>query len=783
MFERLGQFVSGRPWTILAAWLALAVTLRAFAPDWQTQAQDDDVRFLPAESPVLRGLTLLEESFPSEAYSSRAVLVFSREDGTLTNRDYDAIDAVDRAIGRLKSDAPDLPIGAIHSPRSSVIGDRLKSAEGRCALIQVGFSTPYLAAQTRAGVDRVEATARAALPSESTMRLDLTGPAGFGRDLVTASAKSLEQTTWATVALVVVVLMCVYRSPLLALIPLITIGTAAFVAIQVLALATLIPGVRIVNIAQVFAVVILFGAGTDYCLFLVSRYREQLENGAEPQPGTASAVRAVGGALAGSAATVVCGLGMMGFAEFGKIRCAGPVIAAGLAIGLVAVLTITPALLAIFGRAPFWPGQVRLRVGRPRQGIWDRIALVVEKRPGRILAAGLIVLVPLAYVGLGVEPVFNPTGDLSPTSPGVRGMNELQKHFTPGETGPITILLESESAWSSPEGRALIESASHGLARLDDVAEVRSLTQPLGEQSLAPALGVPLSRFARESLAGLAASRLYLSEKIERRSVTRIDVVLKDDPFSPESLEALGVVESYVQNVLPVQAREFGLVRSEFYGVTVHSRDMAAIIRSDRLRVNSLVTLGIFVILFAVVRSWWVAVFLLGTVILGYLATLGLTAAFAHYTTSRPFGVIEWRVPFFLFTILIAVGEDYNILLVSRVLQEKRGRGWIAGTRRGLAATGGTISACGLIMAGTFGTLMLTDLSTMRQIGFALAVGVLLDTFFIRPLIVPSFLTLVGGVINAEAVETGPRSAGAFERWMAAPVEVEETREKMRRSA
>ncbi len=162
------------------------------------------------------------------------------------------------------------------------------------------------------------------------------------------------------------------------------------------------------------------------------------------------------------------------------------------------------------------------------------------------------------------------------------------------------------------------------------------------------------------------------------------------------------------------------------------------------MRVNTLVTLGVFLILLALVRKLWLAGYLLGTVMLSYLATLGLTALFTMWLTGRPFGVIEWRVPFFLFIILVAVGQDYNILLVSRILHERKRHRMVKGVCRGLTVTGGAITACGLIMAGTFGTLMLADpQGTLKQIGFALAVGVLLDTFIVRPFLVPTFLLIV----------------------------------------
>src|SRR5205823_4247976 len=177
-------------------------------------------------------------------------------------------------------------------------------------------------------------------------------------------ADSLGGTTLATVLLVVVVLLIVYRAPLLALVPLITIAVSVWVSLQALALLTLIPGIYLVNVSKIFAIVILYGAGTDYCLFLISRYCEELENGQAGPRALSRSVGIVGSALAASAGTVICGLGLMGFAEFAKIRCAGPAIALSLAVALLASLTLTPALLRLLNHAAFWP---RFRARKPQK--------------------------------------------------------------------------------------------------------------------------------------------------------------------------------------------------------------------------------------------------------------------------------------------------------------------------------------------------------------------------------------------------------------------------------
>jgi RND superfamily putative drug exporter len=243
-----------------------------------------------------------------------------------------------------------------------------------------------------------------------------------------------------------------------------------------------------------------------------------------------------------------------------------------------------------------------------------------------------------------------------------------------------------------------------------------------------------------------AAREVYLGSYVadgEARHVARLDVVPRSDPFDPASQETLEQVQIWLTDHLPAWAGSRRDLRPECYGVTVSARDLAEVTERDRVRINSLVLAAIFLILLVLVRNGWLAAYLLATVLLSYLATLGATTLAAHWFWDRPLFEVDWRVLFFLFTILVAVGEDYNILLVSRALQERVKHGPVEGMRRALARTGGVITSCGLIMAGTFATLMLAGLSTLVVIGFALAFGVLLDTFVVRPLLVPAFAVWV----------------------------------------
>jgi RND superfamily putative drug exporter len=757
MYKLLGRLAVNHPWCLGAGWVVLGLMVALIAPDWDRNSQDDDIRFLPQRCPSVRGYQLLQKAFPQDVFASRLILVIERSDGPLSAADLDLVDALVADLEKLKQDEPALGLNRITSHRDPFLGKRLLSADGQCTLISVALASPYLALQTRATVERAEAVARARLAEGESgpPRLYFTGPAGIGRDLVEATASSLDRTTVATVVLVVVMLLLVYRAPLLALVPLVTIGVSVLVALKLLALCTLVPGFQMTNVSQVFAVVMLYGAGTDYCLFLISRYREELAAGQDNSSALSRSVQGVGSALAASAATIICSLGLMVLAEYAKVRCGGPAIAISLFVALTASLTLTPALLRILGPAVFWP------FGAPSPGsagasssqpcLWSRLSDLVLSRPALIWTVSVLVLLPLALVGLRVQPSYKATGELSAASSSVAGLEALQRHFNPGEIGPVTVLLQSPTDWNSPQGREVIKQLSRTFGFIEGVVEVRSLTQPLGPEirkDESPWFGFRVSDFGFASAASLAASRHYTAQFQEggtTHHVTRIDVVFGTDPFDPRSIGPLEVIQLWLQERLPELTRGLGHVEAETYGVTVNARDLAVVTESDRVRINALVLGAIFLILLVLVRRPWLAGYLLATVLFSYFATLGATTLLAHYQSGRPIGEVDWRVPFFLFTILVAVGEDYNILLVTRVLEESRRLGWREGMRRALTHTGGTITSCGVIMAGTFATLMLAGLNTLVQIGFALAFGVLLDTFVVRPFLVPAMLLLVWG--------------------------------------
>jgi putative drug exporter of the RND superfamily len=753
MFHPIGRFAASRPWTVCIAWLAAGLVLTLLAPSWDSRLQDDDICFLPERCAGVRGYQLMQQAFPDDVFASRLVFAVEREHQVLTEADFVLVKTLVSDLERLRREAPELKLGKPLSAQDGIVGSRLTSSDRHCTLIEVPLGTPFLALQTQATVDRarqvlLEDIARV---GPDAPRLYATGSAGIGRDLISSAGESLDGTTLATVILVVVVLLLVYRAPLLALVPLATIALSVWVSMELLALMTLLPGVHLVNISKIFAIVILYGAGTDYCLFLISRYREELSEGRPVPRALSLSIGGVGAALAASAATVMCGLGLMGTAEFAKLRYVGPAIALSLGVALVAALTMTPAMLRLLGKSVFWPGKAPCRQKMGRAGVEDRESLIwgglshcVSQHPILTWSAAVLVLLPFALFGLFVRPNYRATAELAPTSDSVLGLAAIQRHYPVGETGPLTVLLSSSTSWTSAAGQAEIDHLSRGFGSLPGVAEVRSLTQPLGQ----PVPGMFITHAgAGDAFGNLfqkarqTALRHYVSTaqvEDQTRHVTRIDVVLTSDPFDPESVATMKLVQTWLRDELPDVAVVKD-VHSDIFGVTANASDLAQVTESDRKRVNLLILAAILLILLMLVRRPGFAVYLLATVLFSYFATLGATRLAGVLWTGHVLTEVDWRLPFFLFTILVAVGEDYNILLVSRAMQERKRHGAREGMRRALARTGATITSCGLIMAGTFATLMLGSLSTLKQIGFALAFGVLADTFIVRPILVPAF--------------------------------------------
>ncbi len=777
MFGSLGTIVSRHWLWVLLGWAVLVVVVRSTTPRWEELTCDGDFAYLPAQMSSVQGEKLLEAAFPEVLSRSNLVLVVARPHGPLQPAD---LALVDRLIDEFTPTSDDGPIVDLLSHQTPVIGEKLLSEpgpQGQATLIVLQLPSEFMAIGNMPFVKNLYgklATLRTEQGFPQGLQLGITGSAAIGADMLFSAEESIRNTELATCLLVVAILLIVYRAPGLVVIPLATIFLSLMVATGLVALIALGSqqfgwfDFKIFKTTRIFVVVILYGAITDYCLFLIARYREELERGLPPGEAIALSLANVSHALVGSAMTTIVGLGCMAFADFGKFRNSGPAIALCLLVALAASMTLAPALLRATGAAVFWPFGLRTRnrlrtEERPAlspengashlSGFWLWLSGQVVTRPGLIMVVSLLLLAPLAYRGLSVQVTYDLLAELQEQRPSVHGTRLLRQYFAAGEIGPLTVLAHQETgqfATGSNRWRKIGQLAEqlHQLEYRDSqgnnlrpIISVRSLAEPLGDRPTQFGLfsglrkGV-LRSHHRTKNTYLAQAEPYLDK------VTRLDLVFQYDPFSIESIRLLDHLENYLHRIAEDPHSAWYGTTFYFRGTTAGIRDLRAVTASDQSLIQQLVTLAVLGVLLLLIGRPLVSSYLVLSVLFGYFVTIGTCMFLFSWLYGDTFHGLDWKVPIFLFVILIAVGEDYNIYLVTRVFEEQRVRGAREGVRVALAQTGGIITSCGVIMAGTFIAMTAGTLRAMHELGFALALGVLLDTFVIRTILVPAFLVL-----------------------------------------
>jgi RND superfamily putative drug exporter len=736
---------------VVAAWLALALAMLIFVPPAK-QSDELEKQFLPPDSTYLRALNLLQEAFPGSSGFSEAIIVFERSDGPLTADDLAAIEKVADKIrteptaGATREDLDLLAVrspGSIPSPRLPVLQTPLfrnpllskVSEKGQATIVTVNIPSNYITLFSAKIVDHVRTTLRKAEMPDG-LSAAVTGSAGFGHGYAQAAEASSRRTTWVTLVAVVVILLLVYRAPLGAFVPLASISIAAVVVVQLLQLLQPL-GLHAGTAEKIFVFVLMYGAGIDYSLLLISRFREELGVNRVARQATANAVDATLAPITASALTDALGMLMLVFAGFLIFRSTGPVVAVALVVAMLASLTLVPAMVAIFGRRITWPGRRRLRTGPPK--IWSRLARIVVSRPGRILAVTILVLVLPAWRGLNIQWAFDSLSGFKPTAPGgvgnaSAGVLMARRHWPVGEVAPTTLLIHSPRPLGLIQWSGISQKVTRTLSGMDGVANVRSYNVPLGKR-----VG-PWSNALLQTVGGSMVASHYVSQD---QRTARVSVILADEPMSPPAMAT-------VERIVPRIRTELGqaeqaldvdlqLLSAGATSETIAIRDTT---RSDARLVAALALSVIFFTVLALLRDPILSAFMICSTVISYLATLGICA----WLLVDLMGAdgLDWKIEILLFVVMVAVGVDYNIFLASRMSQEARRNGPKKAIELAVIHTGPVISSCGVIMAASLGSLMAGQLQLLSQLGFALALGMMMDTFVIRPLLLPAFASLTG---------------------------------------
>jgi RND superfamily putative drug exporter len=689
----LARIVTGRrsKWLVVLVWLILIVPFGALGGKLVDATDNRTESFLPADAESTEALRVQEQRFPGG--ETVTGLIVYRRPGGLTDADRAEIEAdAERASEVIPLQGPAVIPFAATSPPDLV------SPDGDLAytIVAVPDDNDRLAEW---GTDL-----RGAVHEDTPDGLEVyvTGSLGFNADFEEVFGDLDAKVLLVTVSLVVVLLLLIYRSPVIAFIPLVVVGVAYTIARGLVYLYA-DSGATVSDNGATILVVLMFGVGTDYCLLLVSRYREELRRHEDKHEAMQLAVRRSGPAILASGLTVALTMLVLLVATIGSTNSLGPVSALGVTVAFTAGLTLLPALLTITGRRGFWPRRHMVEFNpeggaEEREGLWRRLGQRVLQRPGAALGVTLV-LFGIGCLGLlayqedySVQNFFkNPTESAD-------GFTVMQQAFPAGALVPTTVLVERLDGEVTDEDIAAVREAAQDI---DGVASIDA-----GD--------------ARSTDGGVA----------------RLTLVFADDPFEAAALERVAVLRDAVHGAAPDGARvlvgDGSAVQADFNEAA--ARDLRLIV--------PLALLVIFVILAVLLQALVAPVLLIASVVVSFLGTLGLSVAFFIYVIGDT--GVDNSLPTYAFIFLVALGIDYTIFLMSRVREEARHHGTREGTLRALAATGPVITSAGIILAGTFAVLLTLPVTFIFDLGFMVAVGILLDTFVVRTIMVPAIIELVG---------------------------------------
>jgi putative drug exporter of the RND superfamily len=719
-------------WPVVAFWVTATIASVVLLPSLASVTRNDTASFLPADAPSVVAANLASPFLNPNG--NTGVLVVTDAAGSLTFADLSAIKRVEHR--------------ALQSPFVLSIGDVTISVGGQAYSAQVRFAAST-AGGGNTGRDAVDAV-RSAFGSVNDPRLSLhlTGSLPILVDQQAAAARTEATAVLGTLLLIVVLLILAFRAVLAPLIALAPAGLALALAQPLIAESTHI-GVAISSLLELLLTALVLGAGTDYGLFLLFRYRENLSVGMSTDDAIVAAGSRVGTSITFSALTVICALLSLLLASFGLYRGVGPGLAIGIGIVLVVELTLLPALLSIVGPTLFWPSRLRAEAGGV--GFWGGIASRVVQRPVHALVAGVLILGALSSFLVAYAPSgFNPGGAITGSDSSL-GQVVLAEYFGEIAVGATDVVFRfPASVWNTPSLLDRAESGLRASGRFSSVsgpldASGLHLPPPIAARlysTLGPPQRLPLA--ATNLPSGLSHS-LYAAYRDTAQYVTQDGrTVLYETALragSAGSTAAMQAIPS-VRAAVSAVARSIGATQWGASGQAPAAADVSTISGQDVTRILPLVALVLALLLGLLLRSIVAPLYLVLSVVLSYAASLGL-AVLIFVTIGGQLG-INFTLPFFMFVFIMALGEDYNILVMSRIKEEAVGLPLRASVPRALGTTGTTVTTAGLILAGTFGVLALTTTGQVRQIGTGLALGILLDTFLVRTLLVPSTVVLLG---------------------------------------
>ncbi|MEU0540854.1 MMPL family transporter [Nocardia sp. NPDC005978] len=685
MFSRLGRLVVAQPWAVIGVWLIAIVAVAGLAP--KLTATTDQADFLPSHYESIQAMELQQRAFPNSA-TPAALIVFVRADGgPLTDADAASVAAVAGALGERKVE--DVTTVQATPPSQNRL----------VQVVAVGMTKITSPEDTRQS-DAVK-DLRTALQEQvagTDLKAGITGSAAQGLDQQESSQKGMAIIAIATIVLILVLLLVIFRSPVIALLPIVVIFGISSMVGGLLAIVSKAFDLKIDSSVQSLLIVVLFGVGTDYILFLMFRYRERLRAGEDPKTAMVSSVTRVGEAITSAAAAVIIAFGALTLSTLGMFRSMGLALAIAVAVALLAGLTLIPAIVSLLGTKVFWPSKAWQH--EPTGARFDAIGSSLGRRPGLYAVASGGVLILLGVFAFGFNPTFDlSSGSTSSASESTIYGEELLKGMPAGSTQPSQVYL----------------SADQGALGADQLGAYRT--------ALAAVPGV-----------GQVGEPVLSADK----AVAEYQVTLTDAPESDAAADTMkGPLRTTAHDAAPAGTT------AVVGGMTSIFVDFQAAMNRDYRVVFPVAAVLIMIVLGLLLRSLVAPWYLMASVFLGFAATLGAAVlVFQHLQGDS--GLI-FTLPIIMYLFVVALGTDYNILMVARLREEAReGHDPHRAAALAFKHAGPTVAAAGVILAGTFASMMLAGNNVLSQMGFAISVGIAIAAFVMAMFFTPAVTALIG---------------------------------------
>ncbi len=740
IFGGIGAFAVRYRWFVIAAWLIAAVAVPKFLPSLASVTQANNSQFLPSSAPSQHAADLAAP-FGISINETPVPVVAAVSSGTLTSADQSWITGLQHDLATVKTVVKVKDLG--RSPDGQ--GEQLQ------VLSNVAQNNDNAITDL---IDGLRAQISKAGPPAG-LQVHLAGQVAINVDQQKQSGNTGNQIQGIALVFILILLFLIFRSvlaPFITVIPALLSVTIAGPLVGEAAHA----GLKVSSLSQLMLIVLVLGAGTDYGLFLVFRVREGLREGNDPKDAVRSALTRVGETITFSAFTVIAALLSLLAATFQIYSQLGVPLAIGIGTMLLAGLTLLPALLAVFGRAAFWPSKTKAGTGKV--GFWGKTAARIVRRPAIPLTIGIIAFGALAIAVPSYKPGgFGGTISAPAGTDSAAGTSLLNKHFPQSSANPTNLIYKlTQPVWQNPQP---LVAAEQQLKASGDFTGVTGPLNPVGI-TLTPAQYTslhtlfgdatklpPIPASALPPQVPLAAYQVYRATgqyvSSDGRTIQFQTGLKAGDPSTTAAMNVVPSIRTAASQVVKtLGATDYGVggEAPAFY-------DISQISDTDLTHVVPIAIVVIGVLLIMVMRSLVAPIYLIVSVALSFFAALGMSVIIFMKIGSA--SGLTFILPFLMFVFLLALGEDYNILVMTRIREEAHHLPLRKAVTRALNATGTTVTSAGLVLAGTFAVFAVvggrgSGGSQIRDVGIGLALGVLMDTFIVRTVLVPCTVILLG---------------------------------------